>query len=153
MDDVAGANMSYKTAAFDQFGRLIEGTYCSDTEPFRDLVMRHGTDDQARMGTYVESLDSKIVEFARDADVLVIDGMYTEDEYLNGRLGFGHSSVSDAVTVGLSARCKRLYLYHHEPNHDDAAIDGMVSHARALVREHSSALEVFAAMEGEEVEF
>jgi GT2 family glycosyltransferase len=32
LDDVAGANVSYKRDAFEQYGRFIEGTYCSDTE-------------------------------------------------------------------------------------------------------------------------
>lgn len=32
LSDIAGANMSYKKAAFDTYGRFIEGTYCSDTE-------------------------------------------------------------------------------------------------------------------------
>jgi len=32
MEDIAGANMSYKAAAFDEFGSFITGTYCSDTE-------------------------------------------------------------------------------------------------------------------------
>jgi glycosyltransferase involved in cell wall biosynthesis len=32
LDDVAGANMSYKLKVFTEFGRFIEGTYCSDTE-------------------------------------------------------------------------------------------------------------------------
>jgi glycosyltransferase involved in cell wall biosynthesis len=32
MDDIAGANLSYKRQAFDEFGSFIEGTYCSDTE-------------------------------------------------------------------------------------------------------------------------
>ncbi|MBW1860480.1 MAG: glycosyltransferase [Deltaproteobacteria bacterium] len=32
MDDIAGANMSYKKDIFDKYGYFIEGTYCSDTE-------------------------------------------------------------------------------------------------------------------------
>jgi len=32
MDDIAGANMSYKKKVFDKYGDFIEGTYCSDTE-------------------------------------------------------------------------------------------------------------------------
>ena len=32
LDDVAGANMSYKREIFDELGPFIEGTYCSDTE-------------------------------------------------------------------------------------------------------------------------
>lgn len=32
VDDVAGANMSYKKAVFDRYGKFVEGTYCSDSE-------------------------------------------------------------------------------------------------------------------------
>ena len=32
LDDIAGANMSYKKRAFDTYGSLIEGTYCSDSD-------------------------------------------------------------------------------------------------------------------------
>lgn len=30
-DDIAGANMSYKKSVFEDIGKFIEGTYCSDT--------------------------------------------------------------------------------------------------------------------------
>ncbi len=32
LDDIAGANMSYKKKAFDTYGSFIEGTYCSDSD-------------------------------------------------------------------------------------------------------------------------
>ena len=32
MDDVAGANMSYKKELFDKYGFYVKGTYCSDTQ-------------------------------------------------------------------------------------------------------------------------
>jgi glycosyltransferase involved in cell wall biosynthesis len=32
MTDIAGANMSYKRKIFEEYGRFIEGTYCSDTD-------------------------------------------------------------------------------------------------------------------------
>jgi len=32
IDDIAGANMSYKKEVFDRYGTFIKGTYCSDTE-------------------------------------------------------------------------------------------------------------------------
>lgn len=31
MDDIAGANMSYKREVFDRYGPFVEGTHCSDT--------------------------------------------------------------------------------------------------------------------------
>jgi phosphoribosyl 1,2-cyclic phosphodiesterase len=136
------------------FTLLHEGKrfcYCSDTEPFRDLVIREDKKDLDRIETYTESLDRKIVDFARGADVLVIDGMYTDDEY-KGKLGWGHSSVSDAVAVGISAGVNRLYLFHHAPLHTDAFIDEMVSDGRKVARRLDSTLEVYGAMEGEEIE-
>ena len=41
MRDAAGANVSYKKKAFQAFGPLIEGTYCSDTE-FHWRLIRAG---------------------------------------------------------------------------------------------------------------
>jgi glycosyltransferase involved in cell wall biosynthesis len=41
MDDIAGANLSYKKKIFGQYGDFIEGTYCSDTE-FHWRVQTHG---------------------------------------------------------------------------------------------------------------
>jgi GT2 family glycosyltransferase len=32
MSDIAGANISYKIEIFHEYGRFIQGTYCSDTE-------------------------------------------------------------------------------------------------------------------------
>jgi phosphoribosyl 1,2-cyclic phosphodiesterase len=127
-------------------------TYCSDTEPFRELVLRDEASGSAKIGHYVESLDRKIVEFASGADLFVIDGMFTDDEY-GKKLGWGHSCVSDALMVGMAARVKRLYIFHHEPNHTDAFLDDMVEKARAIAREKGSAMEIHGAREGEEVEF
>jgi glycosyltransferase involved in cell wall biosynthesis len=41
LDDMAGANVSYKKEIFQRFGILIEGTYCSDTE-FHWRLKREG---------------------------------------------------------------------------------------------------------------
>ncbi|MHC4778306.1 MAG: MBL fold metallo-hydrolase [Planctomycetota bacterium] len=125
--------------------------YCSDTEPFRDLLQREEVQESERIGPYAESLDRKIVEFAKGAEVLIIDGMYTDEEYKT-RLGWGHSSISDAVKVGMSAGVKRMFLFHHAPLHTDEFIDEMVSEGRKVVRRRGGNMEVYGAMEGEEVE-
>jgi len=63
-------------------------------------------------------IDPRIVELARDADVLVHDAQYTEEE-LKDRRGWGHSSWEQAVEVAQRANVKNLYLTHHDPDHDD----------------------------------
>lgn len=72
--------------------------------------------------------------FAEGADVLIHDAQYTEDEYFGRggppRLGWGHSTVDDAVAVARRADCGRLVLFHHDPGRDDAGVDALEAHAR-----------------------
>jgi hypothetical protein len=46
---------------------------------------------------------------------------------------------------------RKLFLFHHDPNHDDRKIDEMVEAARTLVLESGQPVEVEAAREGAEV--
>ncbi len=91
--------------------------------------------------------DREMIDFVRDADVLVLDSQYSHDEY-RCHTGWGHGCVEASVTLALQAGVKRLVLFHHDPNHDDKTIDGFVRHARALVRERRGKLRVDAAREG-----
>jgi hypothetical protein len=42
-------------------------------------------------------------------------------------------------------------LFHHEPEHDDHALDGLLDDTRAYARRVAGALEVEAAAEGMEL--
>jgi len=46
---------------------------------------------------------------------------------------------------------KQLYLFHHDPAHDDAYVANMLEHARDVTRKVGSSLRVEAAREGEKV--
>ncbi|HEX8440141.1 MBL fold metallo-hydrolase [Archangium sp.] len=89
--------------------------------------------------------DKDLVEFTRDADMLIIDAMYTTDEYRghNGasKEGWGHSTWESAVETANAAKVKKLVLFHHDPNRDDDAMDRFVEE----VRKHRP--EVIAAVE------
>lgn len=65
-----------------------------------------------------ESVDEKVVEFCRDADLLIHDAQYTDEE-LKSHRGWGHSSFSQAVEVAKLAHVKHLIFTHHDPDHDD----------------------------------
>jgi phosphoribosyl 1,2-cyclic phosphodiesterase len=69
---------------------------------------------------------------AADADVLLHDAQYFEDEY-EERVGWGHSSVDDAVAFTRAVGARRLVLFHHEPRHDDELLERLEARARALV--------------------
>jgi phosphoribosyl 1,2-cyclic phosphodiesterase len=91
--------------------------------------------------------DREMIEFIRDADVLILDSQYNRAEYRRHG-GWGHGCVEDSVSLALRANVKRLLLFHHDPGHDDQTIDGFVRHARALVKKHGGQLRVEAAREG-----
>jgi phosphoribosyl 1,2-cyclic phosphodiesterase len=91
--------------------------------------------------------DRDMIEFIRDADVLILDSQYDSAEYQQ-HLGWGHGCVDDSVALALQAGVKQLCLFHHDPDHDDKRIDGLVRHARQLVAKRRAKLHVDAACEG-----
>ncbi len=90
---------------------------------------------------------SDFVEFLRGVDVLIHDAMFTPDELEHHR-GWGHSSYLEAVTLAAEARVKRLVLFHHRPERDDAGMDVLLKQARAAGKKINASLEVMAATEG-----
>jgi phosphoribosyl 1,2-cyclic phosphodiesterase len=96
--------------------------------------------------------DKAMVEFVRDADLLILDSQYDDEEY-RGHLGWGHGCVDDSVAFALKAGVKQLCLFHHDPDHDDKMLDGFVKHARQLVLKRKGKLKVDAAREGMTIEF
>jgi phosphoribosyl 1,2-cyclic phosphodiesterase len=91
--------------------------------------------------------DRDMIDFIRDADVLILDSQYDRGEYRR-HTGWGHGCVEDSVTLALHAGVKRLILFHHDPGHDDKKVDAFVRHARALVKKLKGKLQVDAAREG-----
>ena len=68
---------------------------------------------------------------ARDADVVLHDAQYFDDEY-DARVGWGHSSVTHAVRFCAAVGARRLVLFHHEPTHSDRDLERLEDHAREL---------------------
>ena len=95
--------------------------------------------------------DHEMIEFVRDADLLILDAQYDKAEYKE-HLGWGHGCVDDCVALAMKAGVKKLMLFHHDPDHDDKRIDEFVKHARRLVAKKKSKLKVEAAREGMVIE-
>jgi phosphoribosyl 1,2-cyclic phosphodiesterase len=68
---------------------------------------------------------------ADGVDMLLHDAQYSEDEYRQ-RMGWGHSSVADAVAYAKAVEARRLLLFHHEPVHNDGSLDELEDRAREL---------------------
>jgi phosphoribosyl 1,2-cyclic phosphodiesterase len=91
-----------------------------------------------------------LVQFLHGSDILILDAQYTDGEY-KAHIGWGHSSISSAVSLALEAEIQTLVLFHHDPHHDDEKVDAMLESARELVAKSAGPLEIVAAQEGTEI--
>lgn len=86
---------------------------------FDEKVLVFSTDIE-----YGSSIDEKIIKFSSNADLLIHDAQFTNEE-LKNRKGWGHSSFDQAIEVAERANVKLLALTHHDPDHDDIFLKKM----------------------------
>jgi len=102
----------------------------------------YATDTEGYIGT-----DKRLVRFAKGADVLIHDAQYLDEHYwgqLDGfpsTQGFGHSTVTMACEVAVSAEAGQLILFHHDPSYTDATLAGMQRTAGNLFADSITAYE------------
>jgi len=124
-------------------------SYVTDVELFQRLRDR-GPKPTEEQRAFAAQQDKRLANFVRGSDVLILDSQYDAAEYEN-HVGWGHSCMEDSVAFAIGAGVKRLFLFHHDPDHSDEKISRMVARAREIVSEHDSSLIVEAAREGFEM--
>lgn len=75
---------------------------------------------------FPDRLDENVMWLARNADILIYDSTYTDDEYhspKSPKIGWGHSTWQEAVKIAKAANVKTLVIFHHDPAHDDQFLD------------------------------
>jgi len=90
------------------------------------------------------------LEFCRDADLLIHDAQYTDEEYRITR-GWGHSTYRSATLLALEAGVKRFCIFHHDPDRTDDDLDRQLEFCRNLIQKEGSQTECYAAAEGLEI--
>ena len=86
---------------------------------------------------YNQMYVDKLTNFVRGADALITDTTYTAEEY-KSKVGWGHSSVNQVVKLAHAAEVDTLYLFHHDPDQDDDAIDAKLAEAQAALEKLKS---------------
>jgi phosphoribosyl 1,2-cyclic phosphodiesterase len=98
------------------------------------------------------SPDPAAVAFYRDADVLLHDSTYRPADQLTRR-NRGFSSYEDAAATAVTARAKRLVMFHYDQDYSDDDVDELVASCRqSLDARGGHAIELIAAREGDELE-
>ena len=98
--------------------RGLSAAYITDTEHFPDRF------------------DDNVLALVRQADVMIIDATYTDEEYNDpkySKVGWGHSTWQQAVKIAQAAQVKQLVLFHHDPGHNDDFLDRIGEQARKIL--------------------
>lgn len=91
--------------------------YCTDTEHFPDR------------------LDENVLHLARQADVLIYDATYTNEEYndvKSPKIGWGHSTWEVGVEIAKVAGVQKVVMFHHDPAHDDNFLDDVEAEVQSV---------------------
>jgi len=92
----------------------------------------------------------RFLAFFAGADLLIHDAQYTPDE-LAHRHGWGHSAWVDVMDLAAEAGVKQAVLFHHDPDHSDAFLDGIRAAVQERVASSGIALTCDLAREGDQI--
>ena len=82
-------------------------------------------DHEPGLGAPLADLEEEWIsgfDLAHGASLLIHDCQYTDDEYPH-HIGWGHSSLSDALAFADRTDAERVLLFHHDPLHSDDFLD------------------------------
>ena len=133
------------------FGKVI--LYCPDNEIYfvnqRIDSMRDEFDESEHeiLEQMKQEQHGRVTDYMRDADILIHDAQYTEEDYERKR-GWGHSCYTDTVTSAMDAGVKNLYLFSYDPNYDDDQVDGLHASANKIIAEKRSNMICHKTCEG-----
>jgi phosphoribosyl 1,2-cyclic phosphodiesterase len=97
-----------------------------------DSSLAYIPDHEPALGADLDALDEDWISgfaLARDASLLIHDGQYADAEYPD-HLGWGHSSLTHALSFARRTGAERTVLFHHDPLHSDDFLDGLGREAR-----------------------
>lgn len=129
----------YKSYAHPQDGVVIYKI------SYKGKSLVYATDKESFLGG-----DKKLVDFARNCNVLIHDAQYTTEDYLNQfapKQGYGHSTFDGAIEVQRQANAEKLVFFHFDPSYNDEKLDRIKKHYTNQFPE-----KVFMAQENMELE-
>lgn len=129
--------------------------------PSRSFAYRFEADDQvfvyASDGAYRQLDDISLrpfVNFFANADLVIFDAQFSLDESFEKKT-WGHSSAIIGVELACQANVKRLALFHHDPDANDARLAHLLqtakdydAHVPSVQRRRANQVELTIAREG-----
>lgn len=89
----------------------------------------------------------KLIDFCRNADVLIHDAQYLPSE-IEAHRGWGHSTYEEVIDVAREAGVRTIYLTHHDPERNDVECEKLLEAARKYADNKGIHVECHLAIEG-----
>lgn len=77
------------------------------------------------------------IDFHKGSDLFIHEAQYSSEEYSHKK-GWGHSSLSRAISLIQKVRPGRWIVTHHDPEHTDQDLFHLQAHAKKLLSEIST---------------
>jgi phosphoribosyl 1,2-cyclic phosphodiesterase/DNA-binding NarL/FixJ family response regulator len=87
------------------------------------------------------------IEFLKDCDVLVHEAQYTPEDYLT-KVGWGHSSITNALVLIKYTGVKEWIVTHHDPIHSDDDLEAKLILTKAIIKDTGINCRVSFAFDG-----
>jgi phosphoribosyl 1,2-cyclic phosphodiesterase len=138
--------------------RVVENgksvVYTGDNEPYYNfLANSNGADESERteIDMIVKEQNERNVSFIKDADLLIAESQYTDDEYPS-KIGWGHSATTQTLNLAIEAGVKRMVIFHHDPTHTDEIMDSIFDDImKKYAATGHTGMEISVAREGMEI--
>ena len=88
-----------------------------------------------------------VLEFYKDAHLIVIDCQYTDEVY-HQRVGWGHNSIATVVDLCEKVQPSMICLFHHDPQSTDEMVTQMVDETSRRLNRNGLQVLAFGAREG-----
>lgn len=120
---------------------------------YQDKIFCYITDNELYLQNspfYNEFNHERLLQFIQNANVLIIDTTYTDEEYLN-KVNWGHSCITPVMQIAHQANVCKVCLFHHDPSQTDKDIDAKLQHANEVLKNLGSKTTCIAPAEGDEL--
>jgi len=98
--------------------------------------------DSERMKPHLE-----LYEFLANIDILIHEAQYFDEEY-EGKIGWGHSSITNASLFATLLQVPEWYVTHHDPKHTDEILQMKFEIHKNTLLELGSSCTLFHARDG-----
>ena len=130
-----GGSVRYR---FSAHGKKV--VYATDVELDLFFSQENRTEEK-------EAAAREYLRFIHGVDLLIADGMFSEEEYA-ARVGWGHASIPTVIQAAARAEVKQLAIFHHDPQHSDKYLDEVWVKYRSRYLKGPHKMDLFWAREG-----